>query len=259
MEPRPQLARFFGMLLTDGGISNVSGKWRMHFTNTSGVLNEEFKRLSLELFDRRVSREYRNGAVIQRAWVNSIIGNFLYYSESFRTQACNSFPICSCLRGRKIHKNKYRVGGRIFSNVRIPRFIFRNKRYAAEFLRYAFSCDGFVNLHIGKAKYGFRLDRRVELACLNPRLKKDYKNLLKLFDIESKICEERLRISRENNVKKFNKYIGFVKGVKVTGYQRWSGVEKSRLLKLAAKTYSMKNIFRMQSQEQIFRYFKTLL
>ncbi len=255
LEDRPHSARLIGALLTDGGISFISGKiWRIHFTSTSPTLTEIFRKDALRILDRKTSKQIRNNAVIQKSPINKLIKEFYRLSPSWRTQPCNSFPICPCQRGFKIHENHIKLNGRLFPPTKIPDFIFEDNSKAKEFLKIAFTCDGSVLLWVGKAEYGFRIDRRVELSCYHPLLKEQYAVLLNKFGIKTKIRWDKVVISKRENLEKFYKNIGFVKGVKITSNGRWGGVEKAELLKLCIKSFKMSNIFKLNSVQEIYKF-----
>ena len=53
------LAKLIGLLLTDGGICNISGKWRIHFTSNSDTLVNEFKNIVDRIYGYKLFSEKR--------------------------------------------------------------------------------------------------------------------------------------------------------------------------------------------------------
>ena len=214
------IARLIGLLLTDGGLSRISGKrWRIHFTSNSEHLTNEFEKLVRHLFNLSMAKEYRKGAWRVQAWVSrKVKEELLSYSQTYRTLS---------IEGKE-------------TEATIPSFIFSDKELATEFLKYAFTGDGTIIFNIGKARYGFRFDRCVKLYSEHSRLRKQYFELLKKLGYKPTMPKDAVLLRRQENIIKFTNEIGFVERVKILGKGLWAGISKAELLRFAANSYNLK-------------------
>jgi hypothetical protein len=154
-------AKLMGLLLTDGGVSKVSGRWRFHFTSNSDILVGEFKNLVKRLYGYSLASEKRFGATSVRAFIRNSLADELHkLTPSYRKLAYDK------LNGE-------------YPAVVIPDFINKNKKMAKLFLKYAFTGDGCISFSVGKAKYGFKFDRNIAIYCEHPILRMQYYLLLK--------------------------------------------------------------------------------
>ncbi|MBI5061386.1 MAG: hypothetical protein HZB67_03655 [Candidatus Aenigmarchaeota archaeon] len=215
-----QLARLIGLLLTDGGLSLISGKkWRVHFTSNSEEFMKEFESLVKQLFNLSTTKEYRNGAWKAQTWTSRKVKDELIgYSPTYRTLS---------REGKE-------------TEAKIPDFIVSNQELAKQFLKYAFTADGTVIFNIGKAKYGYRFDRCAKLYCEHSSLRKQYFELLKKLGYNPIILKDAVLLRKPANMKKFANEIGFVEGVKISGNGLWKGITKFQLMKFAANSYDLK-------------------
>ena len=264
MNDKLKMAELVGLLLTDGGVSRISGSWRVHFTSTSPVLNQKFKNLVAELLNRHVTEEKRNNATIQRASINRVADKLFNFSPSFRTLGCESSPVCPRIRGKTsgsctICKPILNKKNEKFPPTRIPKFLFHNEKAAIRFCRCAFSCDGSVILWVGKTRNGFRLQREVRLFCKHPQLLCQHKKLLEKLGFNPKSSNDTIVIRGKTELTRFFKKIGFVKGVKITRNEIWGGFEKSKLLELCVKSFEMSQIFKLKSKTKIINFLKNSL
>lgn len=213
------LSRLIGLLLTDGGLSQISGKrWRIHFTSSSEEFIAEFGNLVKELFNLKTAKDFRNGAWKAQAWISQKAKDELTrYSPSYRTLQ---------IKGKE-------------TEAKIPDFILRNESLGKEFLRYAFTGDGTVTICIGKAKYGFKLDRCVKLSCKHPNLRKQYIELLQNLGFKPRASKREIVLRKPENIVRFAREIGFVEGVKISGNGLWKGITKAELLRFAANSYNL--------------------
>ncbi len=234
------LARLVGLLLTDGGVSCISGKWRIHFTSNSLELINEFRNIMKQLYGYSLATEKRFGAITVRTWINQRVKNeLLSLSPSYRTMACRHFPVCPKLQGKNYKSCAICSAGE-YPPAKIPDFVFENENLARELLRCALTADGTVTFNIGKARYGFRIDRCVKLYCEHPKLRKQYFDLLEKLYFKPIIVKDGVILRKPQNLEKFMKEINFVGNVKITGNGIWNGFNKTDLLKLCIDSYSLK-------------------
>ncbi|MFH0949512.1 MAG: LAGLIDADG family homing endonuclease [Candidatus Aenigmatarchaeota archaeon] len=214
------MAKLIGLLLTDGGLSIISGKrWRIHFTSNSEPFVKVFENLIKQLFNLRIEKNYRNGAWKVQTWISKKVKDELVqYSPTYRTLS---------IEGET-------------TEAKIPDFIYQNSELAKDFLRYAFTADGTVIFNIGKAKYGFRFDRCVKIYCEHPNLRKQYFELLVRIGYKPTILKDAVLLRKSENIIKFAKEISFVNEVKISGNGLWRGFAKSELLQFVANSYGLK-------------------
>ena len=229
-------AILLGILYTDGCLSKKSKNcWRFYVSNTSYEIIQTFKDCMINLFKLepnrvRISQKLVNGRPFYKAVVDSGLYGSLLTSRygTFRTLAF-----------------KKEDGRKIYPPAKLPFDRHTNLNLISRFLRAAFSCDGGVNLYIGRSKQGYKfLIRNVYLACNHPQLQTDYHRLLKLLSIKSKIIvrDRKILVQGKNNLDKFRKKISFLNGVKITQHSAyWQGWEKNKVLNLALASYGRAN------------------
>ena len=214
------MARLIGLLLTDGGLSVISGRRRFHFTSNSEQLTREFSYLIKRLFNLSTKPRIRNGAYHIVVWISKKVRDEMFsYSKTYRKLAYDK-----------------RNGN--YPKTVIPEFIIQNEQLAREFLKYAFTADGSIIFNIGKARYGFRFDRCVKLYCEHPNLRIQYIKLLEKLGYKVSVWKDQIILRKPENLTKFSKEIGFVENVKISGKGLWKGFNKSDLLRFSADSYN---------------------
>ena len=236
------LSRLLGMLLTDGGLALISGKqWRIYFSSNSRQFVGEFSYVVGALFGINLHLTKHNGAIECRAWVRKQIKEeLLSLSPSYRKMAFD--------------KNKS-----VYPECIIPDFIWGDKRLANEFLRYAFTGDGSVVLHVGKTRYGFRLCREVRIACEHPVLRGQYLKMLKSLGYSPRTTKHEVVINGQPDMEKFLDEIGFVDGVSISGQSFWKGITKNDLLGLCLESFNYTPSSLGKSREEIKNRLRSLL
>ncbi|MBI2578330.1 MAG: LAGLIDADG family homing endonuclease [Candidatus Aenigmarchaeota archaeon] len=223
-ERQGKMAQLIGLLITDGSLwcNKKSGLWSISFTSNSNELVAEFERLIFEIFHLKLrKRIYKGSWEVKSGISRKAAAELISYSPSYRTLAYNKA------------ENKY-------PGTIIPEFILSNSELGKQFLRYAFTGDGTVIFNIGKARYGFRFDRCVKLYSEHPNLRKQYFGLLEKLGYKPTMLKDAVLLRKPENIKKFEREIGFVEGVKISGNGLWKGIPKSQLLKFAANSYGLK-------------------
>jgi len=225
-------ALLLGILFTDGCLSKKSkNSWRFYLSNTSLEIIRTFKQAMINVFGLdsrrvRISQKVVNSEPFYKAVVDSA------YCGSLMTTKYGTFRTLA-YRGS---------GGRkIYTSARLPFSSNTKVNILSRFLKAAFSCDGGVNLYVGRTRTGYRfLIRNVYLSCNHPRLQGDYKKLLNFFKIRSKILPKdgKILVRGRSNLQKFRRKIGFLGGVKITQKSAfWHGWEKNKVLDLALSSY----------------------
>jgi hypothetical protein len=222
------LAILLGLLFTDGCVSPKGrSSWRIFFANKSQSLIDLFRRSILRAFSLE-PHQVRIGKTPDgyfKAVVDSKdVGDYLTINfGTFRT--------------RRFRDGKW-------PNARLPVEELLESGFANIFLKTAFSCDGglcFYPAYRKGSRGGSKwLIRNILLSCAHPKLRRDFIVLLKSLKIEAKEIpkEGKIRIQRENSIKRFYREVGFVRGVKATNASKfWSGCEKQYILELMVSSY----------------------
>lgn len=126
-------------------------------------------------------------------------------------------------------------------NEIIPKDIMNSPidEFQIEFLRCFWDDEGMVGFYKRKDKQGYvHTHRFVEAFQKNINILEQIRKLQKRFGIESHIYGNKIKISDEENLKKFAKLINFSKDAKVCRTtSKWFGMRKRDLLKLAIDSY----------------------
>ena len=139
---------------------------------------------------------------------------------------------------------RYRNGEH--TKAHLPNKELLQHKVAPDFLRAAFSSDGGVNLYVARRK-GTRggtqwLIRGVYLACVPPRLRKEYCQLLKALGIRARNVAKdgKVKIETEKDIRSFYKKVGFIDGVHITHTSKfWPDIEKQELLRRLIESYEV--------------------
>lgn len=226
----PNEVTLLGILYTDGCLSKKGkNSWCLYLSNTSWSIIKAFKESLMKLYDLpeeriRISRKIVNGKPFYKAVVDSSeIGQIL-------TQKYGTF---------RTLKYRCKVNESFYPPASLPIELANDLRAICKFLQVAFSCDGGVNLYVAHNKYRW-LIRNVYLACQHPTLRKQYQKLLWKIGIAGKILEkdDLVRIQDRENLEKFARKVGFMKGVKITQNSAyWQDWQKQKVLELAIASY----------------------
>jgi len=221
-------ASLLAILFTDGSVSpKKKNSWRIYFLNSSEKLIQVFRDCIVDVFELDKERvrmsKSKNGFYV--VVVNSKeIGSYLVSRfGTFRTLR---------YKNGELPEARLPVDQLIASNV------------VREFLKVAFSCDGglcFYPAYREGARGGTRwLIRTVFLACHHTQLREDYMSLLQFLGIQARnvIADGKIKIEDEKNIRKFQEFIGFVDGVRVTKHSKfWREYKKQNLLDLMIISY----------------------
>lgn len=201
-------AKLIAMLLTDG--TEYKRAHRVIFINKDHTLRNEFMRL-----------------------IRLIYGDVGFYLSRLEI-AVNSIQLIKDIHKYTPTLKKKRKGKE--TNACIPTAVINGSyQMITAFLKYAFSCDGYVTISpYGKKDGKWYIQRRVGLKCKHEHLRKQYCCLLKKLHIGFLESGFGLEIRRPSEITKFANAIGFVDDVRVHGDSKyWEGKEKNIILKLA--------------------------
>ncbi len=236
--------KLVSLCLSDGGIGYSSETSYIHFTNTSDVLLDLFKKEIRKFTSSKIHEQKKPRGITLRVFDKNLIDELIKISPSFRTKSCNHFPICPYLKTDKINlrlKHPHvKSDGFVWSEIKIPENLFRNKKDKSEFLKIYISCDGYPSIFPRKDSWS-AVERIVAIVCHHPILKKRLSELLNDLGVKHTIKENSLEMRSRKSITKFKKEIGFVDGVKMTGNSDyWEGVQKNEILTKILKSYEVK-------------------
>jgi len=221
-----ELAILLGLLFTDGCISPKGNSWRIYFSSKSQTLIDLFKDSIIKVFDLDEKRvllgKTSNGFL--KAVVNSKeIGN----------QLVSQFGTFRTLKFENGHE----------TSAKLPVSELEHE-CAREFLRAAFSCDGGLSFYPasrkGKSSDVKWLIRTVFLSCKHPSLRQEYKDLLRVFNVEARNVpgDGKIKIETKSDIERFHKKIGFLDEVAVTDHSKyWRNQPKQQVLELMVSSY----------------------
>ena len=147
-----------------------------------------------------------------------------------------------------------------YENARLPKEIFQlSDKEKCQALKYAYSGDGSVALTpYERKKYGrWNIRKNITLACSSNKLQKDWSNLISSVDIHNYISGNIIVISREENIVKFHKKIGFLNGIHVMKNTTWENFTRQEVLEALIKSYvnSQRGFI---SRDDAIKYLKSL-
>jgi len=215
-------AKLIAILLTDG--TEYTKAHRVIFINKDHTLRNEFMRL-----------------------IRLIYGNVGFYISRLEI-SINSIQLIEdihkyTLTLKKKHKGKE-------TNACVPTAVINGShQMTTAFLKYAFSCDGYVTISpYGKKNGKWYIQRRVGLKCKHEHLRKQYCCLLRKLHIGFWESGFGLEIRRPSEIMKFANAIGFVDSVRIHGDSKyWTDEEKNTILKLALE-YSTRCSFNSKDE-----------
>ena len=236
--------KLVSLCLSDGGIGYSSETSYIHFTNKSGVLLDLFKKEIRKFTSSKIHEQKKPRGTTLRVFDKSLIDELIKISPSFRTKPCNHFPICPYLKSDKINRRlehpHIKSNGLVWSEIKIPENLFRNKKDKSEFLRIYISCDGYPSIFPRRDSWS-AVERIVAIVCHHPMLKQRLSELLSDIQVPHTVKENSLEMRSKESIKKFKNQIGFVDGVKMTGNSRyWEGLPKNEVLDKIIKSYDTK-------------------
>lgn len=236
--------KLVSLCLSDGGIGYSSETSYIHFTNKSSVLLDLFKKEIQKFSSSKIHEQKKPRGITLRVFDKNLVDELMKISPSFRTKSCDHFPVCPYLKNGKInlrHNHPHvRLNGLIWSEIKIPENLFLNKKGKSEFLKIYISCDGYPSIFPRKDSWS-AVERIVAIVCHHPLLKQRLNQLLDDLKVPHTVKENSLEMRSKEAIEKFQKEIGFVDGVKMTGNSDyWEGTTKNEVLRKILKSYDVK-------------------
>lgn len=249
LKPSKDLGILVGLLLTDGNLSKHGTSYQIEFTNKSQELHKLFKQTIRNLFNINKFSEFFDSRFkdIKRTILRNkkICENLIENFGTFRTKQFDNG---------------------LFPESRIPDFIFKlPENELREILRVMFSADGAVSIWVvrNKRKSVWEIKKLIKISCKHPLIRNQLFQLLKKlkFSPTLRTSNDEVVLFKKEDIKKFQKEIGFVQGVKITRDSRhWEGFEKNSILNLAIKTFGIKNkqLNKFNKKEEIISFLKII-
>lgn len=214
----PKRAMLQALLVTDGSV-NLKG-YQISFSNTSKELIRTFCKLLFEVYGYRIKKS--------RIYVGKGTKQKLYLVQ-FRSK-----EICNNLMKDMNYSTK---------DGYIPEYWFMlSDSEVSSVVRNLFNADGGCSLRVAwlRKKNCFEIKREVFLACKNPELRKQCRELLIRFGIKTGDSSDKVTITSKEGLSRFKRYVNFSRNVLI-GFdsKHWQGLEKRKLLSMALKTYSI--------------------
>jgi len=236
--------KLVSLCLSDGGIGYSSETSYIHFTNKSDILLDLFKKEIRKFTSSKIHEQKKPRGITLRIFDKNLVNELIKISPSFRTKPCNHFPICPYLKSDKINlrlKHPHvKSNGFVWSEIKIPESLFRNKKDKSEFLKIYISCDGYPSIFPRKDSWS-AVERIVAIICHHPMLKQRLSELLDDLKVPYTVKENSLEMRSKEAIEKFEKEISFVDNVKMTGNSKyWEGITKNEILRKILKSYEVK-------------------
>ena len=225
MEFSSDLVKLIAMLYTDGCVSKHRlNSWRITFSNSS--------RTAIDLFIDSLVSVF--GVSKNRVKVTMMMDR--YYFAVLTSKEIGKWLIdrFGTFRTLKFKNGKYPPAS-------IPVDLLITTGNVQTFLKIVFSMDGGVKFYVANNKGNYKwLEKNISLACHHPRLRKQYKKLLKSIGVKSVniTADNVIKIRRKENLEKFAKEIGFINGIATTRHSKfWIGVSKNKVLQMMVDSY----------------------
>tara|TARA_Y100000310_G_scaffold266828_1_gene278516 strand:- start:9847 stop:10932 length:1086 start_codon:yes stop_codon:yes gene_type:complete len=217
---------FLGLILSDGYI----GKYEVVFTNKDYNLISYYKSMIKKWGQKTYQIKGESGASrLSTCSINlvALVNKFLNKKESLSDDILN---------------------GKI--------------NYQNCFLRGLYSGDGCIAISITPRKEKWRVESFISLAVFNDKLMPSLIGLLKSLGYNPVFDKNQIRMHKKEDIKKFYKEIGFIKGGKIRQSQYWRGYEKNQVLKYVANYMGSDNELKglkKGTKEEIIKHIKTQL
>jgi hypothetical protein len=229
------LARIIAFCLSDGTVSrrkaNKGESFTVMFFNKDKKLHEIFNRSIENIFNIKPKILPNKRCLSSIVHSKNVVLTLIRISNSFRTKACNSFPVCP-VWSRKAREGScfickpISINGTPFPAISFDWLEKAREESVVEFFKVLFSCDGGVSIWISNGK----TRREVMLGCAHPILLDKFKEKLEnLLKVKIGKKDNGLRINSLEAIKRFRDKIGFIEGC-VAERGKFKGIEKNILL-----------------------------
>ena len=266
------LSRFLGYLFSDGCLKRKINKKGIEQTEvciecTDISIVQDFQHLCREILGREVGKissrkrkekwrmSYSFYCKLNKQWRKF----FFKMSPTYRTSPCPTTykknGLCKmCLT--KHYKNTE------YPNIKIPKFVFRNKENIINFLQAFTNSEGSIQLRVNKHDKWFEFSRLVKISTEHPVLLNEISAMLEILEINHRIAPLKppnsIIIQQKVSILKFKQLIGFMDGICVTPTGIWGNYEKSKILNALTKTFDFEKGFlqKFSNAEELYSFIK---
>jgi hypothetical protein len=237
------LCSLIALLISDGGITPQSKtSWKIFFGNNSSVLCKLFRNCMNTLFGITPGSHIKpNGYTYLRKGSKQIGSSLLELTNSFRTLSCTKPPSCGKIRNQRqscLICNPIELNGFRYPRIYFPKEIETDTTLTRKFLRIVFSCDGGVSFYTAHRNHQTWMIRKVFVDSEHPSVNNYYQKLLGTLGFEVKNYESQIRLQTREMMQRFQKEIGFIKGVRVGNDSKfWRGKTKNFVLNELLRSY----------------------
>lgn len=218
--------KLIGTIMSDGSVD--PRRYTVTFTENEELVKQlvtEFQNIGgIEVIWRT---EKQTNSFRARAYSKALIEYLFRFSSSYRTRPCNKKPSCT---DRKTCDRCEPSAG--LPPAKIPRGCQDNKEFARAFLQAYITCDGGPELTVYSRRNGvLQLSIAIKVGCGNVAIRKQLTALLLKFGIIPVQRSDGLSIKKLDDIKKFEKEIGFLEKSKVKKSKLFSGFDKADVVK----------------------------
>ena len=265
------ISRILGYLFGDGSLrikKNKKGLEQAEISIECADISivKDFQNLCIKILERKVgkisarkrSKNWRTSysfyCKLNRQWRKF----FFKLSTTYRTSPCiiyNKNKICKKCKTKHYKNTKYPL-------IKIPSFIFRKKENMKNFLQAFVNSEGSIQLRVNKHGKWLEFSRHVKISTEHPVLLKEVSRMLTLLKINNRLAPKTnpnsIIIQQQDSIKKFDNLIGFMKGIRITPTGIWGNYEKSKILKVAIKTFDFKRGFlqKFSDSDELYSFIK---
>lgn len=246
-----RLARLVGYLLSDASVRIKKRSRR------SGFQTE----LSIESADLSLTQDF---AKLCSEFTKRNVGKISTKHRSANWRETHSF---ACKINKTLSEFLFKLTPtyiKMDKNCKIPNFVFKDTENMVNFLQAFTNSEGSARLRLVKSRKWWQVQRYVKLSSKNPTILEGVQKTLDSLDIKNRKAPKKkpvaLIIQEKNSLKKFQKLIGFMGGIKVSLNGIWKGHEKSQILNMAVNSLEIKRgeLQKFQNAEELYEFLKNV-
>lgn len=264
-----ELSRFIGYLFSDGSLRYKRNKKgivqaEVAIECADICIAEDFQQLCKKILKRDVGKisirkrnknwraSYSFYCKLNKKWRKF----FFKISPTFKTSPCilNKIDGCKCPKGHYKNTN--------YPNIKVPKFVFKNKENIKNFLQAFTNSEGSIQLRVNRHNKWLEFSRHVRISTEHPLLLKKIYKMLKILRIENRFAPKSnpnsIIIQQKKSIKKFKKEIGFMDGIYITPTGIWGNYEKSKILNALISTFDFNRGFlqNFENEKDIYSFIK---
>lgn len=250
------LCRFLGYLFGDGSlkVKKVKGDKKTQVEAeiecADRVVVEDFASICQKLLKRNV------GSIRERKRNKNWRTTYTFSCKINKKFQKHLFSLSPTFR-TKPHLTKK---GKVYPTIRLPEIIYKRKENTTGFLKSITNSEGSIQLRVSKHGKWFELMRFVKISCSHPLLLQEISKCLDTLGIENRLAPKNSPVSviiqKKNSVRKFQKKVNFLEGIKVSNNGRWKGIYKSSVLSALIDSYNIPRgkLQNFKTKEEVYKF-----